>query len=482
VLCKANGILLPALALVLEYILLRTTANPAPQNRSYRRAMLLFAWLPTSVVAGYLLDQGWKGFVHGIAATRPWTLGQRLLTEPRVLMDYLGMLWLPRPFTPGLFNDNTAVSTSLWSPATTLPALLAVLGLIAAAWRWRHRHPLLATAVLFYFVGQSLESSTVALELYFEHRNYLPALLMFWPLAVWLCDAYRPSIPHMKLAWPSTNGGKAKALLAALLVLGLALMTHARAALWGNTHDQALLWAKLNPDSPRAQANAAQVEMSTGHPTLAIARLKPLLAESPDQAQLALNLLAAECQLGHVDPATLAVANTSLSTMRDPGSLLTQWFTRVIIQTPHPVCPELNTSNINTMLNSAHANPFLKDNTGRQQDLFYLKGRLALIQGAADSALIDFNRALDCQIRPAIALKQAALLGAAGFPRAGLAHLNYYEAKSRYAIHPDMGMPIIHAWVLQRQRYWSQELQRLRITLHEDVISRHLVDHDQRNH
>jgi hypothetical protein len=482
VLCKANGILLPALALVLEYILLRTTANPAPQNHSYRRTMLLFAWLPTMVIACYLLVQGWKGFAHGIAATRPWTLGQRLLTEPRVLMDYLGMLWLPRPFTPGLFNDNIPVSTSLWSPATTLPALLAVFGLIAAAWRWRHRHPLLATAVLFYFVGQSLESSTVALELYFEHRNYLPALLMFWPLAAWLCDAYRPSMPRMKLAWPPANWRTAKALLAAVLVLGLTLMTYARAALWGNTHDQALLWAKLNPDSPRAQANAAQVEINTGHPMLAIARLKPLLAKSPDQAQLALNLIAAECQLGHVAPTTLSAANTSLRTMRDPGSLLTHWFTRVIMQTPHPACPELNISNINIMLNSVRTNSFLKDNAGRQQDLFYLEGRLALIQGAAGSALIDFNHALDCQIRPAIALKQAALLGAAGFPQDGLAHLNYYEAKSRYAPSPDMGMPIIHAWVLQHQHYWSQELQHLRATLHEDAISKHLVDHDQPSH
>jgi len=171
VLSKANGILLPALALVLEYALLRSTSNPPPQGLTYRRIMLLFAWLPAAIVACYLLDQAFNGLVYGISAARPWTLGQRLLTEPRVLMDYLGLLWLPRPFTPGLFNDQVQVSTSLWSPITTLPALLAVAGLIAAAWHWRHQHPALAAAVLFYFVGQSLESSTVALELYFEHRN-----------------------------------------------------------------------------------------------------------------------------------------------------------------------------------------------------------------------------------------------------------------------------------------------------------------------
>lgn len=471
VLSKANGILLPALALVLEYVLLRSTSNPPPQGRAYRGIMLLLAWLPTAIVAGYLLDQGFNGLVYGISAARPWTLGQRLLTEPRVLMDYLGLLWLPRPFTPGLFNDNVLVSTSLWSPVTTLPALLAVVGLIVAAWSLRRRHPALATAVLFYFVGQSLESSTVALELYFEHRNYLPALLMFWPVALWLCGAQQPSPPGATHTGTSIQWDKAKTILAALLVFGLALMTHARASLWGNTRDQALLWARLNPDSPRAQANAAQVEMSAGYPWLAIARLQPLLAKSPDQAQLALNLLAAECQLGHADAAALAAANTSLSTMRDPGSLLTSWFTRVIEQAPHPTCPELGTTNITAMLDAVGTNPFLKGNAGRQQDLYYLKGRLALVQGNAGTALDDFNHALDLQVRPAIALEQAALLGSAGFPRQGLAHLDHYAAVAARAAAPAFGMPRLHAWVLQHQQYWPKELARLRATLRRDAAS-----------
>ncbi len=41
-------------------------------------------------------------------------------------------------------------------------------------------------------------------------------------------------------------------------------MTHARAAVWGNQHTQALIWAQINPHSPRAQANAAQIEMQPG--------------------------------------------------------------------------------------------------------------------------------------------------------------------------------------------------------------------------
>jgi tetratricopeptide (TPR) repeat protein len=498
VLSKANGILLPALALVVEYTLLRSSSprkaytSPADRHRQhvYRRSVWLFGWLPTGIVAGYLLEQGWSGLTRGISSVRPWTLGQRLLTEPRVLLDYLNLLWLPRPFTPGLFNDHIQASASLWSPATTLPALLAVFAMIAGAWLLRRRWPALALAVLFYFVGQSLESSTVALELYFEHRNYLPAMLMFWPLALWLCGVRQGgyavgACPVRESPLPLSRQEHraqgallrddmlrtdwAKGALAAVLLLGLALMTHARASLWGNSHDQALLWARLNPDSPRAQANAAQAELNDGKPALAVSRLLGPLAKAPDQVQLALNLFGAQCQLGHIDSSTLVASRVALQTTRDPGSLLVSWFERAMQQVAHRPCPQLSYAALSSLLQAALANPHLATNPGRQQDIHYLLGRLALMQGDADRALAEFNRALDLQVRISAALKQAALLGASGFPRQGLAHLDHLATEPKHSFEPGFGMPRIHAWVLQRQHYWPKELARLRATLSKDA-------------
>lgn len=479
VLSKANGILLPTLALVVEYALLRSISSqhsttPVEQHRQriYRCSMWLFGWLPMAIVAGYLLEQGWSGLTRGISSVRPWTLGQRLLTEPRVLLDYLDLLWLPRPFTPGLFNDHVQASTSWWSPATTLPAILAVFGLIVSAWLLRRRWPALALAVLFYFVGQSLESSTVALELYFEHRNYLPALLMFWPLALWLCDVRTrgeqlPATGHSTATWLTTS--KVKPALAVLILLGLALMTHARASLWGNSHEQALLWARLNPESPRAQANAAQVEMTAGQPGRAVQRLLPALAKAPDQVQLAINLFSAQCMLGHVDQTTLVAARHALRTTRDPGTLLVSWFDRAMTQVVQPPCPQLSYATLDGLLQAALANPHLADNPGRQQDIHYLLGHLALLQGDANSALEEFNQALDSQVRIAAALKQAAMLGASGHPQQGLAHLDHLAAEPEQSYQPGFGMPRVHAWVLERQQYWPKELAHLRATLRDDA-------------
>jgi hypothetical protein len=497
-LSKANGILLPALALVIELTVLRTTtaskvthASQRANERIYIQVMTLLAWLPSALVAAYLLDQGWQGLTHGISSARPWTLAQRLLTEPRVLMDYLHLLWLPRPFTSGVFNDQIQASTSLWSPATTLPALLAVLGLIIGACLCHRRWPTWALATLFYFVGQSLESSTIPLELYFEHRNYLPAMLMFWPLALCLCGVRMHQRPATALAGkdqetstsatavisegvahpekPANAWSIVKPTIAIMLFIGLGLMAHTRAELWGNTPDQAKLWAALNPDSPRAQANAARAEIYTGNPARAVARLAPALAKAPDQAQLAMNLFDAQCQLGHVDQSMLVDFRVALRTTHDPGPLLFSWFTQEMDQSRKPPCSELTINMLGGLLDAAMANPHLNTIYGRRQDLDYLKGRLALMQGDANTALIDFNRSLDEDVRASAALEQAALLGSMGFPQQGLAHLNHYASVGNHKDDAGSGMPQLHAWVLQRQDYWPKELAHLHDTLQKEA-------------
>jgi hypothetical protein len=490
VLSKANGLLLPALALVIEYVWLQWR-NDSPSSTKedsgsahscliYRRSMLLFAWLPSLMLGGYLLRAGWNGFAHGTSALRSWTLGQRLLTEPRVLMEYLDLLWLPRPFTPGLFNDHVQPSISLWSPATTLPALLALLGLIVGAWHWRRRFPALALAILFYFVGQAMESTTLQLELYFEHRNYLPAMLMFWPLALWICGVSlrksataetSPPIPGAIGPTSKVSGSATllKSALAITLLTGLALMTHARASLWGNTHDQGLLWARLNPGSPRAQANAALLEMAAGTPQLAIARLTAALPTDPDQVQLSFNLIGARCMLGNVPASNFELARRAIAHTRDPGTLLVHWFDSSIEAANEGRCHGLDLAALDSLLDAGLANPKLAEVDGRHQDLLYLKGHVALARHDPAAALIDFNAALDLDVRPGAALNQAALLGAAGYPNEGLAHLDHYRTLQVPQVLPTSGMPWLHAWVLQRQVYWPKEIRRLRDTLREDA-------------
>ena len=103
-------------------------------------------------------------------------------------------------------------------------------------------------------------------------------------------------------------------------------MTHARATVWGNVHTQALVWAQINPKSPRAQANAAQVLMQAGQPREAARRLTSLLAAKPHASQLALNLLGAHCLTGGITRVDIDAARLAMQGSANPGSLFAHWF------------------------------------------------------------------------------------------------------------------------------------------------------------
>ncbi len=466
ILCKANGILLPALILLIECFI-----PQRPTLRSYRVGMTLFAVVPTLFVFAYLAYEGWHGIFRGISAVRPWTLVQRLMTEPRVLMQYLDLLWLPRPYTTGLFNDQVHASTSLISPITTLISLICVAALIAMAIKLRRTRPALALAILFFFVAHLLESSTVALELYFEHRNYLPAALMFWPLSLWLCGV-RSTTPAVPIASLTAPPMALRATLGCILIAGLACMTWARADLWGNENEQALLWARMNPGSPRAMTNAALVEMQMGHPELAVARLVPAQKLAPNEVQIALNLLAARCSMGSVDNSTVDAALNALRTTRDPGAFLMKWMGSAIWQARESSCPALGLDALGNMLDAAQSNPYLTSQPGRRQDLYSLRGQWILARGGGgQAALNNFNKALDEQVRASAAFQHAGILATAGYPALALAHLDYFEARRLRESRPPFGMPRIHAWVLERQDYWNRELVRLRATLAQDIAA-----------
>lgn len=455
-LCKANGVLLPVFAVLIEHVLLRSTRPlPSEADRPYRTLMMYGGWLPTLLVLVYLSGVGLQGLIHGIDPQRPWTLAQRLLTEPRVLIDYLGLLWLPRPYTSGLFNDQWSVSTGLLTPPATLVAVFAIAAVLLATWRLRHRYPILTLAVWFYLAGQLIESTTIPLEIYFEHRNYLPALVMFWPLALWLAADGRL--------------GTTRALLSLVILASLAAMTYAGASLWGNQIDQALLWARLNPLSPRAQAFAAQAEMQRGRPDLAVIRIKQALNVHPDEPQLALNLLQAECMTDAVDDQAIHTAAGTISRARTGQRLTFQWIEQYIPRGLQRPCGKLDLNAIGRLVDAAERNPLTALQAGRRQDIQHLRGLLDLANHRPDEALAHFDAAIKEIPNPETAAKQAALMGASGFPRQGLAHLNYFSRCAHNAARKPLLMPRLHEWVLERQHYWEIELSRLRDNLRHDA-------------
>jgi protein O-mannosyl-transferase len=443
-LCKANGILLPLLLLVMEWIIpAAVDSQPTGQARpkALHRASLLLLGLPSLILGAWLLVKV-PAIFSGETYGRPWTIGQRLLTEPRVLCDYLKLLWIPRASGSSLFNDAFRASSDPLHPWTTLPALGLIVLLVTGGFVLRRRHPPLAFALLFYFTSQLLESTLIPLELYFEHRNYLPAMPMFWPLALWLTG--KSSLRTVRIA------------LSILLPLALAALCYVRVGVWGKPLQQAVLLADIDTDSPRAQANAASYEVSQGRPDLAIARLMTATARMPDEAQLALNLASAECAAGAVEPKAI--------------DRLTYALEHAIALAGSQTCRGLDLPTLEKLIEAVRRNPHFSKGPGHVHDVEQLEGRLALVHGDGEDALKHFNAGLAAFATPDGALQQAALLGSAGYPEQGLRHLEYYKTlrPSNRGLH---GMAAVHLWLLDKQGFWTEEFARLEGQLRDDAAT-----------
>lgn len=129
----------------------------------------------------FLRPSIWRELFHHLYQNQPFSMGERLLTEPRVLVQYVSLiLW---PLASRLsFEHDPELSTSLFHPWSTLPAILLWLVLLAGALRYARRYPLLSFAVLWYLGNLFLESSFPALDLVFEHRLYLASFAVITPL------------------------------------------------------------------------------------------------------------------------------------------------------------------------------------------------------------------------------------------------------------------------------------------------------------
>lgn len=239
---KENGLLLPLLAAVLELTLFR---DRTPARRA---AVGLIAVGAVIGLVGFALVLALRPeLVVGGYAIRDFTLAERLLTQPRVLWDYVGSILVPRAHRLGLIQDDFVVSRSLIDPWTTLPAILAWLGLIGAAIVLRRRHVAFSTGVLLFIAGHAMESSVLPLELYFEHRNYLPSV------GVLLAVAAGVGSLATRLPPASATFRVLKPLLATSIAGVLLFALHGRAVVWSDAQLIALQGAMARPDSPRTQ-------------------------------------------------------------------------------------------------------------------------------------------------------------------------------------------------------------------------------------
>ena len=194
------------------------------------------------VILGY--DYLAAGFAH-----RYFTLDERLLTESRILWDYVGQLYVPDVLRMGLYHDDVVVSTAFTRPPATRYAVLAwlaVLSCVCALMCWR-RGRYAALGIAWFLVGHSIESTVFPLELYFEHRNYFPGIGLFLLVGV--------VFARLVTVWPEVKSPLLVYL--ACYVLWLASLTGSQVQIWSSHPLLILNHLNAHPDSFRANADMA---------------------------------------------------------------------------------------------------------------------------------------------------------------------------------------------------------------------------------
>jgi protein O-mannosyl-transferase len=240
-LAKETAVMLPLYAAAIEWVLFGTRSSDGGVPRIDKRIISLFViTLVIPMIAGlvWLLPQT---FNHAYWATRDFTPGTRLLTEARIVPEYIVWTLLPTAHVLSFYYDDLLISTSLFHPWTTLVGIAAILALVFCMLRFRRRQPLLSLGIALYLGCHLLTGTILPLELVYEHRNYFASfglLLAVVPLLA----------AHAE--WPMML--PRRVLLGVLLLLW-ANETAMTATAWSSPLLLAQALAIRAPDSPRAQ-------------------------------------------------------------------------------------------------------------------------------------------------------------------------------------------------------------------------------------
>ncbi len=179
---KENAAMLPVSILLLDLFFIQGISATNVRKSGYILLILFIvpAFLGFLFYGPSLFDPG-SLFSYG--SHRPFNWVERLLTEPRIILYYITLLFYPIPQRLSIFHDTT-ISRSLIDPPTTILSILGILAILAVCIWQAKRRPLITYCIAFFFLNHLIEGSVIGLELFNEHRNYLPSILLFVPVAI----------------------------------------------------------------------------------------------------------------------------------------------------------------------------------------------------------------------------------------------------------------------------------------------------------
>lgn len=407
-LSKENGVVLLLLIPLVELTLL-----PAPRHRMLKLWLVAVCLLPLLIVVGYLLMSANRWLAE--YTYRDFSFSERLLTQARAVIDYLSQILLPNRQGMGPFQDDYPISSTLVDPPETLLALLLLallVGSVALLWR---RWPIWSFAIGWFFAAHLLESSVLPLELYFEHRNYLPAVglaLGFGFLIIALLRRGRLWL-LLGLVWLTLN----------------MTVTYQRTTLWGDHRLATPLWAAEHPASERAQLAALERAIKLADRPQVAVHLQALQRHHASDPEIELVLLRSLCRLGNRYPGDLSALAERLEGAALSKDLLGQ-IAQISSDPDYPGCPRFGLNERAALVEQLIANPNYRSALPRGR-LQSMRFELAVRRGDLNTAMNALEAAFEASGWSYYRLKQAQLLIDAGLHEAAAEYLNRARGLTR---------------------------------------------------
>lgn len=243
---KENAVMLPMVILLYDLFLVQGVTRKNLKRYSFFLLIAIFISLALALLMVGPSIFNPKCLISGYQ-NRGFTLSERLLTEPRVILFYISLLLYPMPDRL-CFEHGITLSTSLTTPISTIISIVAILLIFCAAVAGSRKWPFVSFCVIFFFLNHLIEASVFPLELVFEHRNYFPSMLFFVPVAILLLSGIQFFSGKQTLQVILVS-------FVILVLIGWGHSTYARNMIWKNDGSLSFDCVEKYPDLARPHHN-----------------------------------------------------------------------------------------------------------------------------------------------------------------------------------------------------------------------------------
>ena len=395
-LSKENGALLPLLAMVV--LLFWIPREQWLTGNTERILIGMLVVLPSLALILYLGTELIETLQRGgYGARRDFTPVERLLSQPVILLDYLRQLLVPRTIAVTPFMDHIPASRGLLDPPITLIALLFWITAIVAGFTVRRAAPWFLFGVFFFLTGHLIESTYVGLELYFAHRNYVPAFGLFFGL-VFFVTTVAPRRFTLALGFLF------------IYAVGSGLVLFQVTSHWNDKHANAVLWVDYNPHSVRAVQLLSHEQAAAGDLYAAWATLDRAATSHPSDTLLRIQHTGI-CPIEDRFPDTLSETIALLSTSKRYAAAASIELLRIAQRVdPSPLCPPRNHGAILRMADALLENPAYNRHQDSRVRLKLAKAFSHAEMEEYDAAIALFEQAFRIKPNLGVAFRTASLM------------------------------------------------------------------------